>query len=57
MFQFSILPFSASNTPYFNGEIYNIVLNIDSQPVLNFGVSRVLNITLNIDQDSNIILI
>jgi hypothetical protein len=57
MFEFSILPFSTSNTPYFNGEIYNIILNIDSQPVLNFGVSRVLNITLNVDQDSNIILI
>jgi hypothetical protein len=57
MFEFSFLPFSTSNTAYFNGEIYNIILNIDSEPVLNFGVSRVLNITLNIDQDSNIILI
>lgn len=57
MFEFSFLPFSTSNTVYFNGEIYNIILNIDSKPVLNFGVSRVLNITLNIDQDSNIILI
>lgn len=57
MFEFSFLPFSTSNTAYFNGEIYNIILNIDSKPVLNFGVSRVLNITLNIDQDSNIILI
>jgi len=57
MFEFSFLPFSTSNTLYFNGEIYNIILNIDRQPVLNFGVSRVLNITLNIDQDSNIILI
>lgn len=57
MFEFSFLPFSTSNTVYFNGEVYNIILNIDSQPVLNLGVSRVLNITLNIDQDSNIILI
>jgi hypothetical protein len=57
MFEFSFLPFSTSNTLYFNGEIYNIILNIDRQPVLNFGVSKVLNITLNIDQDSNIILI
>lgn len=57
MFEFSFLPFSTSNIVYFNGEIYNIILNIDSQPVLNLGVSRVLNITLNIDQDSNIILI
>jgi hypothetical protein len=57
MFEFSFLPFSTSNTIYFNGEIYNIILNIDRQPVLNFGVSTVLNITLNIDQNSNIILI
>lgn len=57
MFEFSFLPFSTSNTVYFNGEIYNIILNIDSQAVLNFGVSRILNITLNIDQNSNIILI
>jgi hypothetical protein len=57
MFEFSFLPFSTSNTIYFNDEIYNIILNIDSQPVLKLGVSRVLNITLNIDQNSNIILI
>ena len=57
MFEFSFLPFSTSNTLYFNGEIYKIDLSIDSQPVLKLGVSRVLNITLNIDQNSNIILI
>jgi hypothetical protein len=57
MFEFSFLPFSTSNTMYFNGEVFNINLSIDSQPVLKLGVSRVLNITLNIDQNSNIILI
>lgn len=57
MFIFSVLPFSTSNTTYFNGEIFNITLNINRQPLLSLGVHKILDITLSIDQDSKIILI
>lgn len=56
MFEFSFLPFSTSNTAYFNGEIYNIVLNISNTHEYNGIFTKLIELSLNIEQNNTVIL-
>lgn len=56
MFEFSFLPFSTSNTIYFNGEIYNIDLNIDNLYEYSAQITKLVELSLNIEQDNTIVL-
>jgi len=56
MFEFSILPFSTSNTLYFNGGVYSIDLKINNLHQYSAQVTKTIELSLNIEQDNTVIL-
>jgi len=56
MFEFSILPFSTSNILYFNGSIYNLDLTISNIYEYSAQITKLVELSLNIEQNNTIIL-
>lgn len=56
MFEFSFLPFSTSNIIYFNGEIYNITLNTSNLHEYSSTITKLVELSLNIEQNNILIL-
>lgn len=56
MFEFSILPFSTSNTQYFNGGIYSVNLSISNTYEYSAQITKLVELSLNIEQDNTVIL-
>ena len=56
MFGFSHLPYSTSDTVFFNGEVFGFILNVGISQNLPFYVEKEISFILNIQQDSVIIL-
>ena len=56
MFGFSHLPYSTSDTVFFNGEVFRFILNAGILQNLPFYVEKEISFILNIQQDSVIIL-
>jgi len=56
MFVFCALPFSTSDTLFFNGEVYSIILNIQQSEQISASVLEKISFVLTIDTDNRIIL-
>ena len=56
MFEFSILPFSTSNTMYFNTEVYDFILQSSFTHEYTSNITKLVEISLNIEQNNTIIL-
>jgi hypothetical protein len=56
MFEFSFLPFSTSNTLYFNSELYSINLNISKVHEYSTKITKLIELSLNIEQNNTLIL-
>lgn len=56
MFIFSLLPFSTSDIIYRNGEVFELVLNINRGENVLYSVSSIVEVVLNIDKNQAIIL-
>ena len=55
MFSFCNLPFSTSNTLFFNGEQLGFVLNVDINNLFSLNISKQISFMLSIDRDRVII--
>lgn len=56
MFGYSHLPFSTSDTVYFNGEIFGFILNVKITENISPNIQKQVSFILNIEQDNTIIL-
>ncbi len=56
MFLFSELPFCTSNTPLSNGEIFDIILNIQQLEDINSQILSNLSFVLTVQQDQVLVL-
>lgn len=53
---FSLLPFSTSDTIYSNGEEFGYILYVQKDPNINNIITRNIELNLNLNRDTNIIL-
>lgn len=56
MFVFSLLPFSTSLTKFLNGDQEDIILYVNRVDSFSNCIKTVISLTLEIDQNKNIIL-
>jgi hypothetical protein len=56
MFGYSILPFSASESLYFNGEIFTFTFNIGFNNNITLNIDKIVSFALNIEKDRVIVL-
>jgi hypothetical protein len=56
MFGYSHLPFSTSDTIYFNGEVFGFILHVKTKDNFSSNINTLVSFTLSIQQDNVIIL-